>query len=95
MLCSSASQQQCLKEQHQNEQCMSFSLRRGLRGSCGRNVLSPQPPQEEGPGLQNAWRDCAVNRCFEALERADISQAPDTATQPPRRIAHSPAEAGC
>lgn len=32
-----------------------------------------------------------MNRCFEALERADISQAPDTATQPPRhRLASLP-----
>lgn len=42
-----------------------------------------------------------VNRCFESLERADISQALDTAIQPPRQnlaslcLAHSSTEAGC
>lgn len=42
-----------------------------------------------------------MNRCFEALGRTGISQALETATQPPRDrlaclcIAHSPTEAGC
>lgn len=42
-----------------------------------------------------------MNRCFEALERADISQALDTALQPPRQsvaflcFAHSPSKDGC
>lgn len=51
--------------------------------------------------MQNARRDWAVNRCFEALERADISQALDTALQPPRQslaflcMAHSPSGARC
>lgn len=42
-----------------------------------------------------------MNRCFEAPEGADISQALDIALQPPKHslaflcIAHSPIEAGC
>lgn len=42
-----------------------------------------------------------MNRCFESLERADVSQALDTAIQPPGQslaplcLAHSPVEAGC
>lgn len=41
-----------------------------------------------------------MNRDFEALERAGISQALETAVQPPRQnlaslcVTHSPAEAG-
>lgn len=41
-----------------------------------------------------------MNRRFEALERADVSQALETATQPPRHnlpslyAAHSPIEPG-
>lgn len=67
-----------LSNQYHSAKVESSSLQR-LRGNSRGSALPLQPPQE-GPGVQNAGRNFVLNRCFEALERADISQALETAT---------------
>lgn len=84
---SAVSKRQCLAEQ-----C-------GQPVSCRRRSF-PSAPAGRRPRVQNAGRDWVVNRCFEALERAGISQALETVPQPPRQnlaslcVPHSPPEAG-